>query len=85
MIFHEQRHPLSRQRARRTGDKKHSRERKSYVRTFTIHVGVFCLHPSTRSVLMIPVRGSTERSTTSTLMTCEHLELGYLCHIPIMT
>ena len=34
---------------------------------------------------MIPVFGSTERSMVSMLMTCVHLEFGYLCHIPMIT
>jgi len=38
-------------------------------KSLTIHVGAFCLQPKTRSVLMIPVFGSTERSTTSILTT----------------
>ena len=33
--------------------------------TLTIHIGAFCLHPIIRSVRMIPVFGSTERSTVS--------------------
>lgn len=43
------------------------------------------MHPNIRSVLIIPVSGSIERSTTSTLMTCEHLGLGYFLHIPMTT
>jgi len=53
--------------------------------TLTIHIGAFCLQPSTLSVRMIPVCWSTERSIVSMLTTCVHFELGYLCHMPITT
>jgi hypothetical protein len=54
-------------------------------RTLTIHRGVFCLHPSTLSVRMMPVTGSTVLSIVSMLTTCVHFEFGYLRHMPITT
>lgn len=53
--------------------------------TFTIHIGAFCLHPNIRSVRIMPVFASTERSSTSTVTTWEQWGFGYLCHIPTIT
>lgn len=53
--------------------------------TLTIHRGAACLQPSILSVRITPVTGSTERSTTSTDVTCAHLGFGYLCQIPRFT
>jgi len=54
-------------------------------KNLTIHPGVFCLHPRTLSVRMIPVLGSMERSMVSTVRTWAQCWFGYLCHMPIRT
>lgn len=86
MIFHEQMRLPNRQKAASSHISHQARWlHRDDRHTLTIHFGVFCVQPSTRSVRMIPVSGSTVRSRTSMVWTCVQCGLGYLCHIPITT